>query len=312
MTFGITSNAQEKKEFPIYTIAVNVVPESFDFPLIGYVNLAKGSHKNAHIGFINWNQDDFLGCQLSFINTIGGSLIGTQIGFINTALDSVKGLQLGFINTTPQKTNGAQIGFINTSIKGSTGTQIGFVNTTKNLNGFQLGFINISDTIQKGVPFGLLSIVKKGGYRAIEISSSEMFPINLSYKMGVKKLYTSFVASYSPNTNEYLAVGIGFGSILPISKYIYLNPEVLTQNEIINDEGNQLYSIVLNTGFCISSKIHLSLGPSLVWNNAAKNENLYKEFFSIKKWEMNERNNLLFGARISIKYVFTDFKCKEN
>lgn len=125
--------------------------------------------------------------------------------------------------------------------------------------------------------------------------------------MGVKKIYTSFVASYSPNTNNNLALGIGLGSILPISKFTYLNPEVLTQSEFISDEYNQLYSIALNTGFRIADKIHLSIGPSLVWNNVSKKENLSKEFFSFKKWEVNERNNLFLGAMFAINYVFTDF-----
>lgn len=292
ITFGITLNAQEKKELPIYTIAVNIIPESFDFPLVGFVNLANGSHNSAHMGFVNWNQNSFSGCQLSFVNTIGRNLTGTQIGFVNTAIDSVRGLQVGFVNTAFQKTDGAQIGF---------------VNTTKTLNGFQLGFVNISDTIQKGVPFGFLSIVKNGGFRAIDVSVTEMFPLNISYKIGVKKLYSSFIASYNPNINEHWALGMGIGSILPLNKSFYLNPELLTQNQVITNEDNLLFSCALNVGYSISSKIHISIGSSLVWNNVEQNKNLYKEFLSLKKWEINEHNNLLLGARIGIKYVFTDF-----
>ena len=36
MALGSALNAQVKKEISIYTIAVNIVSESFDFPLVGF------------------------------------------------------------------------------------------------------------------------------------------------------------------------------------------------------------------------------------------------------------------------------------
>lgn len=150
--FGQDTGRSEKKPI-IYTGIVNIVPDQFNFPLIGFINLANGSHNSSHIGFINVNEKDFTGVQLSFVNTVGGEVKGTQIGFVNVCDDPLTGLQLGFVNVAGKRTQGAQIGF---------------VNTTSSIKGFQLGFVNVTDTLDKGIPLGFVSIVKEGGYRALE------------------------------------------------------------------------------------------------------------------------------------------------
>lgn len=326
---------QSKKGTTVYSVAVNIVPDQFNIPLIGFVNLAFGSHNSAHIGFVNWNENDFTGAQISFINTVGGSVNGTQLGFINTCADSLYGAQIGFINTVAKCSDGAQIGFVNTcadSMKGiqfsfintvsksidgaqigfvnttgsyTNGTQIGFVNTTgRRVKGFQLGFVNFADTIEKGIPIGFLSVVKKGGYRAVEFSVTEMYPVNLSYKIGVKGFYTSFIASYNPNLDRNFALGFGIGSIIPLNKTIYFNPEIQSQNSIIS-EDQMILSLATNFGFCVSPKFHLSVGPSVVWNYTNEN-NLNKPFFSIFKNEINKSNNLIVGLRLAMRYNFID------
>jgi hypothetical protein len=120
--FGQDKGRSEKKPI-IYTGIVNIVPDQFNFPLIGFINLANGSHNSSHIGFINVNEKDFTGVQVSFVNTVGGEVKGTQVGFVNT---------------------------------------------TSSIKGLQLGFVNVTDTLDKGIPLGFVSIVKEGGYRALE------------------------------------------------------------------------------------------------------------------------------------------------
>jgi hypothetical protein len=50
------------------------------------------------------------------------------------------------------------------------------VNITNRLDGFQLGLLNYVDTIENGAPIGLISFVKNGGYKAVELSVNEMAP----------------------------------------------------------------------------------------------------------------------------------------
>ncbi len=344
---GLKTAAREKDGSLFYTFVVNSVPDGFNYPLVGFFNLAHGTHTSTHIGFGNWNEEDLTGGQIGFVNITGGNMNGGQVGFINTAADKLRGLQLGFVNAAVDGLKGAQIGFVNAAeetdgaqvsfvnatealngiqvgfvnaaetLNGArlgfvnatenlNGVEVGFVNVVEKLNGFQLGFVNVVESVEGGVPFGFLSLVKEGGFRALDLSTSEMFPVNLSYKVGVKPLYTSFVASYSPELTHNLAVGLGVGSILPLTESFYFNPEILTQNKVVSENGF-LHSLALNVGYCLTDKLHLSLGPSLVWNHAVNSSDLINENYAIKKWELDDRNTLLIGARIGIRYVFTDF-----
>jgi len=170
----------------LYTFFFNVVNEDFNFPLIGIVNNATGSHNNPQIGFINTNVGEFssgqigfinsvssntVGAQVGFINTIRGNLVGAQVGFvntvsanesgcqINTSAGNVLGLQLGFVNTAKKDVSGMQAGFVNTALNEVEGAQIGFVNTAVNGNyGPQIGFVNITRRLN-GFQLGFVNIV---------------------------------------------------------------------------------------------------------------------------------------------------------
>lgn len=333
----------------MYSFAVNIVPDGFNIPLVGFVNIASGSHKSAQIGFINLNQGNFAGTQLSFINLTGGLVKGVQAGFLNTCGDSLSGVQLSFLNSVTNNVNGAQIGFINAAsgslkgiqagfinetkrqIKGAQlgfinnadrnvngvqigfvnnsddnldGTQIGFVNRTKALTGLQLGFVNLADQVEKGIPFGFLSFVKKGGYRAVEISVSEMHPATLSFKTGVKALYTSVMASYNPRLKTDFAIGIGLGSHIPFSKSVYFNPELSVQSEIRN-RYQQIVSLVTSLGVCLTPGIQFAVGPSVVWNHADNPDDLIDPLFSVYRYEIDNKNNLIVGLRAALRYNFT-------
>ena len=50
------------------------------------------------------------------------------------------------------------------------------------VSGFQLGFVNLVDSVSEGVALGFLSYVKRGGYRAIDVSSNELYPVNIGFK----------------------------------------------------------------------------------------------------------------------------------
>jgi hypothetical protein len=65
------------------------------------------------------------------------------------------------------------------------------VNITNRLDGFQLGLLNYVDTIENGIPAGLISFVRNGGYKAVELSVTEIAPITFAFKTGVRKFYTS-------------------------------------------------------------------------------------------------------------------------
>ena len=61
-------DSKPKNNIAIYTFFINIVNEPFPYPLIGFVNLASGSHKTLQMGFLNYNEKDFKSLQLSFVN----------------------------------------------------------------------------------------------------------------------------------------------------------------------------------------------------------------------------------------------------
>jgi hypothetical protein len=280
-----------KREYVAYTFFYNVVPDQFNYPLIGFVNVARGSYKGVHIGFINTTLKDFKGLKTGFVNTTIGNSLGVLAGFVNTASKDYSGVQLGFVNTTLKNTEGFQSGFVNIAGKG--------------IKGSQLGFLNITDTISNGVPIGFLSIVKKGGYMAVEVSVDELYPFNVAFKIGVPWFYTFVQSSYYYNYGKPFAFGLGFGSLIPLGKNFYFNPEAGSMYSF-NNESNTA-KLATNVRYSINSKLQLAAGLSAVWLNYPQGENMYDHpFFSLINHEINVRNSILVGARIALSFNFTD------
>ena len=293
----------------VYTFFINVVPDSFKFPMIGFVNYVNGNHDNLQAGFINTSKGKTTGAQLGYINTSVGGIDGYQCAFINVCGNDLNGVQTGFVNTVASKTSGAQFGFVNISAKDvdgaqfgfinagarkvdgiqtgyvnvaadsldgiqvglvnvtgkdTDGAQIGFVNRTRKLNGFQCGFVNVADTIEAGVPLAFVSFVKKGGYRALGYYADEYSPLNFSFRIGVKSLYTSFNYSVLLNQESVSSYGLGLGSIIPLSKNFYLNPEFAFENTASNFLSFQSRSVFnFSLGYDVTDNLHISAGPSI-------------------------------------------------
>ena len=307
----------------VYSFFVNFVNEDFKFPLIGFVNIAKGDHNGLQLGFVNTNTGNYSGLQAGFVNTVGGSLSGVQMSFLNTAVADVRGLQLGFVNTATGNLNGAQIGFVNTTVKEANRAQIGFVNTvtkgmdglqlgfvnivTKKLKGVQIGFVNYTDSIEKGIPIGFLSFIKHGGYKALEYSFSEFHPITIGLKTGVEKFYTTIFLAYNPSRNfawSDFATGLGIGSIIPIKNSFFFNPELNFLTSVSKNTDKQLTSFIPYFGYNFNKSFSITAGLSVTWNHNYDNDDLLKPVFKIADFEINDKNNIVVGARVGVRYRF--------
>jgi hypothetical protein len=287
---------------------VNIINEQFRLPLIGFVNVAKGSHAMPQAGFVNFNQNNFSSVQAGFINTAGGDMSGLQMGFINTTVKSLNGVQFGFVNTAAgESARGLQMGFVNTAINGYAGAQISFLNVAKKINGLQLGFINYAESIEKGIPVGFISIVRNGGYRAVETGVSGLSPFNISFKIGVERFYTSFIVSYNPFKDDVLDQimwGAGFGTIVQLGKTFFFNPELITLNKGELNKGNESFqnyvSFIPYFGYNLFSNLSIVAGPSLVW--AYNNKSIIPPFYSIIEYPINDNNKLYLEARIGVRF----------
>jgi len=332
----------------LYTFFYNNVSEPFPFPLFGFVNIHRENYRGAQFGFFNRNTGTLSGSQLGFVNTVEGDTRGVQAGFINTTVGDIKGAQFGFVNTAADDLLGAQFGFVNTAAgntKGGqhgfvnttsafTGAQVGFVNTTakescgiqagfvnisaQKITGVQIGFVNYADSVENGVPVGFISIVKHGGYRAVEASFSEFYPVTMGFKIGVEKLYTSFFVGYNSFEEldpEDLAFGLGLGSIFPITDAFFFNPELNALTAFSWGKGNgQVYSIVPLFGFRLGKHFSVAAGPSISlassFDDAEAPEPLFGVMYTantthnIMDHSVDATYKIVVGARAGVRVSF--------
>lgn len=242
----------------------------------GFFNLVKNDVEGIQgAGFMNINGGNMNGAQFSgFLNTAAGSVDGIQgagfaniatgkstgaqfAGFMNIVTDDANALQgAGFLNVTTGSSDGAQMaGFANIA-KSAKGVQLagftnivagdvegfqgsGFINVARNVKGVQLSVFNVADSID-GVPIGFLSIVRKNGYRALEVWGSEAFHANIGFKVGVERFYNIFAAGAQFTDSDFRwGLGYGIGTQLPSSSTFRFNIDLLSFN--IYEEDNQLF-----------------------------------------------------------------------
>ena len=268
----------------------------------GFINSVGGEFKGIENGFINSVNDNFSGIQNGFINSVEKSVYGIQNGFFNSVGKSVYGIQNGFINSTDNEVNGIQCGFIN-SASYMRGLQYGFVNSAKSLRGVQLGFINSVDKVEKGLPIGFLSFVKHGGYKAIEVSYNPISPLNVSFKTGVRKLYTYPMLAYDWRlADDRLSFGYGIGSNLDISNRLFINPELEGLHQVSLD-FNHYSTLRCNLGYNISDNFEIVAGPSLVWHFKIDADDFHQNY---TEWDPSivSVNKISLGWSAALRYKF--------
>jgi len=235
----------------------------FDFvkgiQLAGVTNVVKGKTNGIQLaGTANICGDSVTGLQCAgFSNTVNGSFTGIQTaGFCNVNNGSAKGFQIaGFTNVNRGNVQGIQLA--------------GFLNLAKKVKGMQLGVINICDTID-GLPIGLLSIVKKGGYRKFDIFATEALYFNMSYKMGVQSFYNIFTAGIQPFSVKggdiISAAGYGVGSELNLSKKVFVNIDNVAlyvfEPSKITGELNLMNRLSSSFGVRLGNSASIYAGPS--------------------------------------------------
>ncbi|MDR2211983.1 MAG: hypothetical protein LBO65_11055 [Spirochaetaceae bacterium] len=278
-----------KKKHSIYSVFVNVVSEDFRVPLFGFVNIARGDHNLPQFGLANWNTGTFGSAQVGLLNTTGGDTRGAQTGLVNTIRGGL---------------NGAQVGLVNTAAGQLSGAQVGLANITKELRGVQVGLINYADSAEKGLPMGLISIVRHGGYRALELSFAETMPLNMTFKIGLEKFYTSWGIAYDPDVDETKAAFgfiYGAGSIIPVTEEFFINPEL--NNTTTFELKQHFVSFSPQVGYKLGSHLSIVAGPSLSYMYVDDGSHNTNPVFTLGK-ELSNGHSLLFGVKAGIRLQF--------
>jgi len=207
----------------------------------GFSNVATGNSDAAQFsGFANYSKGNSVGQISGFSNVNSGNLKGFQIaGFSNVNTDSLKGIQIA-----------------------------GFSNYTKTLNGIQIAPFNYVDSLEKGMPFGLFSIVKNG-YRAFEISVSETLFGTVSFKTGTTKFYNivSVGASYK-NDQILWGWGYGIGTMFAMKNDWNMTVELLSYQINVDEWFTEVLNLNNKLQITTSKKVakNLHVFGGITWN----------------------------------------------
>ncbi|WP_461086393.1 STN and carboxypeptidase regulatory-like domain-containing protein [Spirosoma flavus] len=273
--------------------------------LAGYSFGVRAFELGGLVNIVRTNVQGFQAAGLA--NVVGGKVTGVQFGglvnhtnqsvrgvqaagLINTVIDSVKGLQMaGLINFARSDVQGAQVaGLLNISTKSVRGVQVaglinyahqdvagwqiaGILNRARTVTkGSQIGLINVADSLG-GVPIGLISYVRKGGFLRIEAGTDELNLLNVTLRTGVRRLYNILTAGYSfeREGSPRMTAGYGLGTAFGLSPRTLLSLEGTYHHHFYFDRpteewNNQLrFSTLVETK--LTSHVALAFGPSVNW-----------------------------------------------
>lgn len=222
-----------------------------DLQLSGFGNIASGESRGAQIsGAFNTNTKHVDGLQLS--------------GIFNTARDSK--IQISGIFNLTRNTSfqtGGIFNFANGEVKG---VQVaGIFNYAREVRGVQIGLINIANKTENGFALGLLNFIKDGFHR-VEADHNDLTDINISYKSGISKFYTSVSAGIAPSKNIW-SYGLGLGTEVPIKEKFYTDVEISLHN--LQSTGSHIagisndYRLNWSVGYLLLPELSLNAGPVL-------------------------------------------------
>ncbi len=311
------NRSAEGKNFPVMIGGVNVADGNNQGLLIGLANSVHGWQRGTQMGIFNAVGGDVQGAQFGIVNAFGGNQRGALFGVFNGVRGQVSGAQFGIINAFADGSEGAQFGVVNLNMQfegvqfgvinfnggGMRGTQFGVINLVPTMTGVQFGVVNFVRQYRSGVPIGILSIVRDGGYQAVELSTSSMFPVNLSLKTGIKEFYTSIIMAYSPDFHKQVSMGFGIGTIADISRKFYFNPE-FNCISTFEKESASIYELHPNFGYRLSDRFSILAAPTLSWQNIQRSSAFNEPLYSLWNHRIDSRNELYLGLRFALRYHF--------
>lgn len=263
--------------------------------------------------FYNENLQSMIGHQLSgLINVARKEATGAQVAGLANSAGSVTGSQIGGLYNISGKTIGAQVaGIINVASEIKGAQLSGIYNKSGRVRGVQIGLINFADTIDGGATIGLINIVKKGGYKAIEIAGTDYMNMSISFKSGTRKIYTIVSAGYNFTPVSLFVTGLGVGRVIEINKNALFSPELIwySYSDTEFKKPGIAHATHLRLGLSrkVSEKIMVSIIPSIYVSVKNSKDGAYgfkTNSISPFSSEINASNRVEFGFGLGIGLSF--------
>lgn len=184
-------------------------------------------------GISNHVSKEMVGLQMAGIYNQAQSMNGGQFAGIMNIINKGEGIQAAGIGNISKSVNGVQVAGIFNVVDTLEGTQIsGILNIAKVIKGHQIGLVNVADSVS-GIPIGLINFIKNG-YKRIEVSTDELFPLNLSLKTGVRHFYSILTAGMQTdvfdNESSFYTFGFGIGSSLRLGNKLNIDFDVINKH----------------------------------------------------------------------------------
>ena len=255
-------------------------------------------------GFGNATLKNFSGIQASgFGNFVLQDTRSTiqAAGFGNVVIDNGNGIQAsGFGNFVGKNFKGIQVAGTLNFVGGTMhGLQVSLFNYTKKAkNGYQIGLINYAGE-SNALPIGLISFVKNGGYKRLEIAADEVNWFNLTFKTGVKRFYNILTAGYNFGHADKpdFSLGYGLGTAWKLNRTFWLNLDVVSSHIQQNSNYwnlNQLSKASLGLEIHATRHLALFVAPSL--NFLASSETGI-DLGKRNNWKFYEKQGYYFGEK---------------
>ncbi len=219
--------------------------------------------------FYNENLESMVGHQLSgLINVAKKEASGAQIAGLGNSAGSITGSQISGLYNVSGKTSGAQVaGLVNIAGEVKGAQLSGIYNKAGKVSGVQIGLINFADSIDGGATIGLVNIVKKGGYKVIQVAGTDYMNMGISFKSGTRKIYSILSVGYNFTPESLFVTGLGVGRLIEMNKDWMLSPELVwytySDTKFRNMGDTQSTHLRVELSRKITKKIMVSVVPSI-------------------------------------------------
>lgn len=177
-------------------------------------------------------------------------------------------------------------------------------------NGFRLSLVSVVDTVEAGVPMALVSIVKKGFYNELAISTADYASVGVAYKAGLRRFYTVYSLGYSFGKQRLWSFGVGFGGRATLSAGFDFQPEIVNYTYYPHDFRNICRTMATHVkpGFVykFGGKYGISFVPSIYVQHSDPDENgKYYETSPLRAFYEYENSGGKLSIGVGVSVGFT-------
>ncbi|NVO10714.1 MAG: hypothetical protein HXX16_12175 [Bacteroidales bacterium] len=279
----------------------------------GTFNICNKFHGLQLSGTLNFSTK-FKGAQITSVWNESRVGNGLQLSGVTNTTSQITGVQMAGVTNIAKDIEGTQVAGVVNVAKNVVGVQVaGVTNIASHFDGYQVGTINIADTCS-GVPFGFLSIVKRG-YHKLEFSFDEMRVASAAFRTGVPLFHNIFTTGVSTSfSNKPLfTYGYGLGTSIGNPSKLLWDIDISMNGFIKNhnwSSENTLYKVYTGLDWRVYKKTSIAFGISYnLLSTNTKEADFNNTMYSLIPYTLSDKTSssgtnlkTWFGGKIAIRF----------